>query len=214
MNRLSRIARALELNRLGQTLIHVDAIESTNTELKRRAALGAPEGYVIFADEQTAGRGRMGKSWVSLPGKGVYVSVLLRPKWATSESVYIAMMAGVAVARALERLGVTGVTLKWPNDVMVCGRKIAGILVEPRVIDQRIEFVVIGVGINIQHTGEDLTGLYDLPATSCRLEGLQTACDDVLIEVLNELDTAYVAALHGGCGRIIEEWSARKEPTP
>lgn len=139
-----------------------EALDSTNTYLKKRAAEGAPEGTVIIANAQTAGRGRMGRSFASAPGLGIYMSMLLRPD-ANAECVR-SLTAGTAVAvcRAIER--VCGITpgIKWINDLFLKGKKICGILCESSVKSGGTEYVVLGIGLNVitrpQDFPEELRG--------------------------------------------------------
>lgn len=200
---------ALESCRLGKPLFYYEEVASTNDVLREKAAAGASEGTVVIAGSQTAGRGRRGKQWLSPPGKGVYLSLLLRPHWPASESPFIGFFAAVAVARALDRLHIGQVKLKWPNDVLVGKRKIGGVLIEPRINRGLIEFVVVGVGINVLHKEEDLESLGKSAATSCLLEGADISCDTVIVNVMAEFDVCYYMIQRGDKGAIIEEWSRR-----
>jgi BirA family transcriptional regulator, biotin operon repressor / biotin---[acetyl-CoA-carboxylase] ligase len=121
------------------------SVSSTNDRLKEQARLGAPEWSVVLAEEQTGGRGRQGRAWAS-PRGGLYLSVLLRPVFEGTGLLPLA--AGVAVVEALEELGVNG-SLKWPNDVLVAGRKVAGLLAEASSTTARVDWVVIGLGVNL-----------------------------------------------------------------
>ena len=164
---------------------------------------------MIIAGTQTAGRGRRGKQWLSIPGKGVYLSLLLRPRWPAIESPFIAFFAALAAARTLDRFNIGAVKLKWPNDLLVNGKKIGGVLIEPRLNRGQIEFVVVGVGINVLHSAGDLKPLGDNTATSCLLEGADVSCDDVIINLLAEFDVCYYMIQRGDKKAIIEEWSQR-----
>ncbi|MBU0714418.1 MAG: biotin--[acetyl-CoA-carboxylase] ligase [Verrucomicrobia bacterium] len=208
--RLEKIRMALEDCRLGQPLLFLDKTGSTNEVLKARAEKGAPEGYTVVADHQTCGRGRQGRHWLSLPGKGVYLSVLLRPNWPATDGVFMNICASVAVARALEKWRPKQIRLKWPNDVMLNGRKIAGVLVEPRIKRAVIEFAVVGIGVNVLHCASDFEPLGQGIATSLRLEGVNVDCDRVLARVLNELDICYTMARQDDKSRILQEWSLRQ----
>jgi len=208
--RLEKIRMALENCRLGQPILFLEKTGSTNEVLKARAEKGAPEGYTVVAEQQTSGHGRQGRPWLSLPGKGVYVSILLRPSWPATDGVFINICAAVAVARALEKWRPNQVRLKWPNDVMLGGRKIAGVLVEPRIKRAVIEFAVIGVGVNVLHGEQDFKTLDPGKATSLRLEGVSATCDQVLTSVLNELDICYTMAHQDDKSRILREWAARQ----
>ena len=126
-------------------------ITSTNTVLKARAAEGAPAGLVLIAGEQTAGRGRMGRSFYSPPDSGLYMSLLLRPKIAAREATRITACAAVAVAETVEELSSRPTRIKWVNDVLLDGRKICGILTEASFDCEsgELAYVIVGIGINI-----------------------------------------------------------------
>lgn len=208
--RLQRLNRALARQRLGQPLLWFDTVGSTNDMLKDKAQAGAPEGCMIIADGQTRGHGRRGKKWLSLKGKGVYMSLLLRPQWPASEASLISILSVIAVAQALEKIGVKHVQVKWPNDVLARGKKIAGILVEPRVSRHVMDFAVVGIGINVRHREQDLRPLGNGAATSCRLEGVRADCDKVLIHVLQELESCYDLVCRNQKDKILESWARRR----
>lgn len=128
-----------------------DELESTNALMRRRAAEGAGEGLVITANRQTAGRGRMGRSFFSPDGTGVYMSLLLRPDLKPESSVLITTAAAVAVCRALDSLGARGSAIKWVNDVFFNGKKVCGILTEAGFSGKNgcVDYAVLGVGINL-----------------------------------------------------------------
>ena len=121
---------------------------STNSVLRSLALKGAPEGTVVIADEQTAGRGRLGKPWFSPPGVNLYASVLFRPLLPPREAAGFSLAGPLALADAIEAEGLSS-TIKWPNDVLVERKKVAGILVECATIDDRIDYVILGFGVNL-----------------------------------------------------------------
>jgi BirA family biotin operon repressor/biotin-[acetyl-CoA-carboxylase] ligase len=160
---------------------------STNADLLAQAARGAPEGTVLAAEAQTAGRGRMGRAWVSPPGAALMFSVLLRPGAVhPARRGWVPLLAGVAVASAVR--GLTGLEagLKWPNDVLVGGAKLAGILAE-----QSAGAIVVGTGINVSTQGSELP----VPtATSLALQGAaSTGRAELLCAVLGEFERLYLA---------------------
>ncbi len=208
--RLQALNQTLAGCRLGQPLLWFETLDSTNDALKEKAAAGAPEGCTIIADEQTLGRGRRGKKWLSLKGQGLYMSLLLRPGWPATEASLVSMLAVVGVARGLEALGIGQIRVKWPNDVLADGKKIAGILVESRVSIRSMDFVVIGIGVNVQHGLEELNFPGATAATSCRLQGVNTNCDKVLVQLLRELESCYELAQGNQKNRILEEWAQRR----
>jgi BirA family transcriptional regulator, biotin operon repressor / biotin---[acetyl-CoA-carboxylase] ligase len=135
---------------LGRPMHLLATTSSTNDEAKRAAAEGAPHGSTWVAEAQTAGRGRQGRSWLATPGESILASVLVRAKCPPARLPLIALVAGLAVRDAVARAA-TGarVAIKWPNDVLVEGRKVAGILVEAITIGARVDAVVVGMGINV-----------------------------------------------------------------
>jgi BirA family biotin operon repressor/biotin-[acetyl-CoA-carboxylase] ligase len=163
-------------------VVRFDEIDSTNTEAKRRAAEGAPEFTVILAGAQTAGHGRRGRAWESPPGN-LYSTLILRPACTSIVGAQISFVAALAVsdvARALVHPGAS-IACKWPNDVLVNGRKIAGILLESSASGGRLDWLVLGVGINVAHH-PGVGGAY--PSTSLHDESV------------NATDVERVAALY------------------
>lgn len=160
---------------------------STNADLLRR---GGPEGQVLVAESQTAGRGRMGRSWVSQPGASLTFSVLLRPVTVPgARRGWLPLLAGVAVAAAVRDAAAVAATLKWPNDVLVGSRKLAGILAE-----QSGDAVVVGIGLNVSTpAGEIPASPGGLRATSLAAEGASVSREIVLAGILRELERRYVA---------------------
>lgn len=163
----------------------VEETASTNADVAAAARAGAPAGLVIVAEHQTAGRGRLDRTWEAPPGSGLAMSVLLRPdglppaRWP-----WIPLVAGLAVADAVRTLG-RDVSLKWPNDVELDGLKLAGLLVE-RVETPTGPAAVVGIGLNVAMTADQLP----VPtATSLHLAGMEASRDDVLTAVLDALDT-------------------------
>ncbi|MBO0821955.1 MAG: biotin--[acetyl-CoA-carboxylase] ligase [Nocardiopsaceae bacterium] len=161
---------------------------STNADL---LAAGGPEGQVLAAEEQTAGRGRMGRSWVSQPGAALTFSVLLRPESVPAERRgWLPLLAGVSVARGVRAVTGLAATLKWPNDVLVSGRKLAGILAEQAADGA----VVIGIGINVTTPADALpAGPGGLRGTSIAIEGGEVSRQRLLAEILRQLERHYTA---------------------
>ncbi|MCC7361444.1 MAG: biotin--[acetyl-CoA-carboxylase] ligase [Anaerolineales bacterium] len=135
--------------RLGKPVVVFEAIGSTNDEAKRLAEAGAAEGTLVLAETQTAGRGRGGRRWLSPPGTGLALSLVLRPRLAAAQAARLTMLAGVAGAEAIEAATGARAALKWPNDILLGGRKAGGILVECGLAGERLEYAVTGVGLNV-----------------------------------------------------------------
>ena len=158
---------------------------STNTDLLRAAAAGAPEGTVLVAEAQTAGRGRMGRRWHTAPRAALTFSVLLRP--AAVPAAYrgwVPLLTGVAAVSAVHQVAAVDAALKWPNDVLAGGRKLAGILAE-----QAGDAIVVGIGINVSAAPQGLPGA---AATSLRAEcGAPVSRERLLVAMLGELEDTY-----------------------
>jgi BirA family biotin operon repressor/biotin-[acetyl-CoA-carboxylase] ligase len=152
---LKRFQSLLQTRRLGRTCHYSPVLASTNTSLRALGEQGSPEGTSVFADAQTAGRGQAGKVWISPPQRNLYVSILLRPPMAPTQAPLMSLLAAVALVDTLRQEGaVCGI--KWPNDVLICGRKVAGILTEMETARDAIRFVVVGIGVNVNMTQEEI----------------------------------------------------------
>jgi len=159
----------LNTHDLGQDLECHEELGSTNDRAKELAAEGAEHGTVVLAETQTAGRGRRGRSWVSPPRKNLYFSVVLRPDLAPARAAELTLVTSVAICEALRQAGVEA-GIKWPNDLFASGKKLGGILTELAADPDRVQWVVVGVGVNVNARREDFPPeLADL-ATSIALE--------------------------------------------
>lgn len=157
---------------------------STNDAARRWALLGAPDGSLVTAHGQTAGRGQRGHSWSSPPGLGLPVSFILRPADCPADRANVWAVYGAMTAlAALRALGLPDLTVKYPNDILCRGRKICGILAEPRLGSTQVEFVILGIGINLLQTPSDFPSDIRSCATSCLIEGHPVSCE-VLLDLL------------------------------
>jgi BirA family biotin operon repressor/biotin-[acetyl-CoA-carboxylase] ligase len=172
-------------------LHHFYKIGSTNTTAMAAAAEGAPEGSVFLAEEQTAGRGRGANTWDSARSAGIYCSVVLRPELPPSDVLVLALAAGLAVRAAIEQVNSrVSPDLKWPNDVLIDGKKVCGILTEMNAEVTRVRYVVVGIGINVNHSSfpQDLEN----QATSLRLiTGSEWSRVELAAALLKSLDQEY-----------------------
>lgn len=140
---------------LGRTVEICESIDSTNSRAKELALLGYPEGTLVIAEEQLEGRGRLGRSWVSPAGKGIWMSLLLRPEIPPSAAPIITTLAALAVKRALEETSGLEVSIKWPNDIIIQNKKVCGILTEIHADIDIIHYVIVGIGINVNIEEKD-----------------------------------------------------------
>lgn len=194
--------------RAGWRLVCYDTIGSTNDEAKRLARDGAAEGTVVWARAQSAGRGRRGRPWISPPGN-LYVSLILRPRAEPEQAAQLGFVAALAVGEALHASvpGLVGLAYKWPNDVLLGGRKIAGILLESEMgAGEALSFLVAGIGINLDSAPGETT----FPATSIASEGWRPpAPRELLVELVGRFNTWMTRWREEGFGPVGAAWRAR-----
>ena len=198
------IREGLRTELLGRRIIAAEALPSTNAEAKRFAA--SEEGTVVIAEVQTSGRGRMDRSWHS-PRGGVWMSIILKPQIPPAQTFRVNIAAAVAVARALEGLYGLEVKIKWPNDLMVGGRKVSGILTEIGADMDRLDYAVVGIGINANLDPADLPEGWKATSISSEL-GRKVLRAELVRRVLEELEGAS-QEMEASSGRLQEEWSIR-----
>lgn len=157
---LYELSRFMETEWLGQTLHFHKTIDSTNLEAKRLADNGLPNGTVVVADCQESGRGRLGRVWTSPAGCGLWMSMILKPSFAASQASMVTLVAAMAVMEAIEEVCGVQMQIKWPNDLVIQGKKVCGILTEMSMEEGRISFIVPGIGINVNNDSfpEELGG--------------------------------------------------------
>src|SRR5271167_1014439 len=186
----------------GKRIYHFFRVDSTNRMALELGHAGEPEGAVVVAEEQTAGRGRAGRTWHSERGTGIYVTLLLRPRLAPVQAPLLTMMAGISAQTAVA--AVTGLTvdLKWPNDLLIGGKKVGGILTEMHAEPTLIKFVIVGIGLNVNQ--EKFPGELDALATSLRAEtGKLQSRMEVLVRLLREFENDYNRLLREGSAGVI-----------
>lgn len=193
----------------GKEVFYYDAIDSTNTQALRLAEEGAPHGSLVVAGTQTRGKGRRGRAWTSEPGSGAWMTILLRPDFPPAGASMLTLIMGMAVAAAAEELSGVHTQIKWPNDVVMNGKKICGILTELSAEPDYIHHVIIGAGTNVNTASfpEELTGR----ASSLYLEsGRRFRLADV-IERIGFLFEGYYGKfiVDGDLSGLVEEYNAR-----
>ena len=196
----------------GSPLRFFDEIGSTNTEALSWARQGAPEGAVVVTNHQTQGRGRWGRSWSSAPGKLLQFSLVLRPSLAPGQLGLVTTALGVACAEAIEQLTGLEVTIKWPNDVRIGSRKVAGILVESELSGTSVDIVVAGMGVNVAWNEDEVPSELRDSATSLHIESGGKPPDraDLLSGVLQAFELRY-ASLPERASSLIEAATARSD---
>jgi len=191
-----------------QEIVFFPETDSTNTRAKELAASGAPEGTLVIAERQTAGRGRKGRAWFSPSGQGIYLSVILRPRISPVQAPGITLVAGVAAAEMLmERFPGLDVHIKWPNDILIGRKKVAGILTEIAGDMDEVGFVVSGMGLNVNARDfpEDISAV----ATSIALETARSAERAPLVRgFLEAFEHWYNAFLTHGASPVLKRWKS------
>jgi BirA family transcriptional regulator, biotin operon repressor / biotin---[acetyl-CoA-carboxylase] ligase len=192
------IARARRSARLGRPVIFFERVGSTNDVACRQAAAGAAEGLLVVADKQTAGRGRMGRSWWAPKAASLLFSLLLRPAIPPARAGQLTMCLGLGAVEGIERVTGLHPTLKWPNDLLLDGRKLGGMLAELRATGDRVEFAVLGLGLNVNAAPPDLA-----ETSICLATVLGRAVDrvELLAEILARCEAWYERLLATQAGR-------------
>lgn len=200
------IVKGLQTKLVGREIICYDAVDSTNIVLKELARQGAENGTVVVADTQGTGRGRMERAFFSPPGKGIWVSILLHPDFLPQEAPKCTLMAAVAVAQAMEKFGLRA-AIKWPNDILHDGRKLVGILTEMSAEMDRVNYIVIGIGINVNIAEEDFPEELRPIATSLmQMKGEPLSRVAFLQELLRALDVLYADVQRAGFAPVLAAW--------
>lgn len=182
---------------IGQRIERYDVVASTNDLARAEAGRGAPEGLVVVAEEQTAGRGRMGRKWIVPRGTSLQLSILLRPPLPPIVGARAVRLAALAVAHTLERQLGLAPTLKWPNDVLVNGKKCAGILMETSVSGENLDYIVLGIGVNVNYAMRDYPELAAYATTLQDMVGHEMDRAALESALLAELNRLYARLLQG-----------------
>jgi BirA family transcriptional regulator, biotin operon repressor / biotin---[acetyl-CoA-carboxylase] ligase len=193
---------------VGRQAIFLDETASTNDVARDLARAGAPEGTLVVADYQAAGRGRQGRRWHAPPGSSLLLSVIFRPPLAPDQVQQLTMVCGLAVVDAIAAATGLQAGLKWPNDVLIGAGKLGGILSEAEIRGQRVEYVLVGIGLNVNLDPHQLPEGLSVPATSLSSELGQTVERlGLLRALLQRLEERYVALCQGKSPR--QEWAQR-----
>jgi BirA family biotin operon repressor/biotin-[acetyl-CoA-carboxylase] ligase len=209
---VKRLRQALQTRMLGQRCRYFPVLPSTNTTAHLLGRQGEPEGTMVLADAQTGGRGQGSKVWISPPERNLYVSLLLRPSLAPAQGPLISLVAAVALVDTLRQEGIA-CGIKWPNDVLIHARKVAGILTEMELQGDVVQFVVVGIGVNVNMTpGELDRELGPIAPTATSLQatlGHEMSREVLLASLLGSLEHWYERFCTEGSAPLLEAWQAR-----
>jgi BirA family biotin operon repressor/biotin-[acetyl-CoA-carboxylase] ligase len=204
------IKRFLKTEMLGKVTYSFEEVVSTNDVAFELGRNGASEWTVVIADSQSEGRGRLGRRWISPAGVNLYMSVIFRPQIAAKDAPVLTLVSAISVAEAVRAEGAENATIKWPNDVIINGKKAAGILTEMESKGDNVDFIVVGIGVNLNMTGEmmeqemgEVAGI----ATSLR-EAVSHEIERIKFtsNLISKLDVWYQKFLNNGKPPIIRRW--------
>ena len=204
---LEEFKRSLTTRWLGRTVHFYNKVDSTNLTAMDLAQQGAPEGTVVLADQQLRGRGRDKRSWHSPAEVGIYCSIILRPTISASMAQLLTLMTAVSIVKAIALRTGLSPRMKWPNDVLVNDKKVAGILLESKVSGTSMEYAVIGFGINVNHASTDLPEEIRVNASSLFIELSEVVDRNALVvQIFTELEKLYGRLQQEDFPMILELW--------
>ncbi len=206
---LDEISQGLAANRLGCKFHYFFEIASTNSHARQLADNGAAEGEVVIAESQSQGRGRLGRRWQSPPFVNLYFSVILRPKLAPVDAPQITLMAAVALAETVDSFIGATAGIKWPNDILVGGKKLAGILTEASCDSERLHYVILGIGVNLNYAVGLMPKEIRERATSiAHLTGKPLNRESFFRRLIQDLDRCYGELERSGFAALARRWLA------
>lgn len=182
-------------------------IGSTNQEAIATGKAGSPGGTLVIADAQSAGHGRLGRPWESPAGKGLYFTLLLRPKFPPAHAPYLTLATGLALGRVLRTYGLPPLMIKWPNDIWIEGKKVAGILSEMNTQGADLDFVALGVGLNVSQSPEDFSAdLREIAASLKQFSDIPWDRSELLRKILTEIFQEVESLEQEGPAQLIGRW--------
>ncbi len=202
------IKEGLKTEFVGSKIIFLEKVDSTNLYAKRIAEQGFCDGTVILADEQLKGKGRLGRTWVSPKGKGIWMTIILKPNINPSQAAKVTLLTACAVNNAILQSCGIDAKIKWPNDIVYNSKKLCGILTEMSVELDEVNYLVIGIGINVNLDKEDFSEELHSTATSIKIEkGINVSRKNLVKGILNNFETYYKEFLkNGSISQFISEY--------
>jgi len=193
---------------IGRDIIFLESATSTNdVAIETGTRRENPEGLVVVADSQSHGKGRLGRKWISPPGVNLYFTVLLRPPFPPGEASVLTLTAAVAVVSAIRNYTGVNAGIKWPNDILLNGKKAGGILLEMKAADNRINLLAVGIGLNVNMSPDELPEDIKSLSTSIKIETGKSVDRGILLgKILAEIENTYKILLNGNKRALINEW--------
>ena len=202
------IDSALHTETFGRHVVYLESTQSTNEEAKKIAREGAEEGTIVVAEEQITGHGRLARGFYSPFAKGIWFSLILRPKFFPMEASKCTLLAAVGVCRGIRRMGLADAGIKWPNDILVHGKKLVGILTLMSASMEKIDYIIMGIGVNTGIKKNEFPEDFREGATSFLNEGINVSRKDLLAAILGELEKEYSIAQDEGFDKVLDDWRA------
>ncbi|GAQ17426.1 bifunctional protein BirA [Oceanobacillus picturae] len=192
---------------IGKEIIHKPTVTSTQVVAHQAARDNSPHGTVVIADEQSSGRGRMERVWHSKKGKGVWMSIILRPNIPPYMAPQLTLMTATAIAEVLDQYDGIQPKIKWPNDILIQNKKVAGILTEMQAEQDRIQYVVVGIGLNVNQDNTEIPDAIHYRATSLKMETeKEWPIIELVQKILEGLEKEYESFLKKGFGDVKSKW--------
>jgi len=202
------ILASLKTKQLGKNIFSFESIDSTNTYAKTLTKIEAPHGTIIIAEDQTSGRGRLQRNWVSQKGKNLLFSIILYPEFSIEKISLLPFVGSLAVADAIEKVTALSPTCKWPNDVLVNNKKICGMLLESSTASSTLGKIVFGIGVNVNQ--EEFDGNLRFKASSLKNEsGVEINRVLLLQSILEELENRYEQLSHFPPQQLLNDWKMK-----
>ncbi len=203
------IRKKLSQSIFATNIVFHETVDSTNTLAKDMAARGSDEGTIVIAEEQTEGRGRMGRAWLSPGHSNLYLSLLLRPSMLPDQIFVLTMVMALATINGLEAVSGLVPKIKWPNDLYVGGRKLGGILTEFCVRDRAVEYVVLGLGLNVNWNPGEEQGVIYSTTSVLKETGRKISRNSLLVAILMAFEDYYGHVLDGDIAAFYDKWNER-----
>jgi len=205
----AEIKIGLKTRIIGNEIVYFDKTESTNKTAKELAKKGAEEGTIVIAAEQTKGRGRLDRKWVSAPDKNILMSLLLRPELPPSKAFQLTMMTSVAVVKAIKKETGLNTLIKWPNDIYYNNKKLAGILTELNSDRKGIKYAIIGIGLNVNLDTDNYKDIKEIATSLYKETGKIFLRNNLLRRILIEIEKEYNLLKRNKIDKIRREWTKR-----
>lgn len=203
------ISYGLKTKRIGQHIEYRQKVDSTQSVARELADGGAPEGFIVVADQQESGRGRLGRNWYSPSGAGIWMSMILRPNLELAMSPQITLLSAVAIIRAIRKVVDVDAMIKWPNDILINNKKVCGILSEMNAEWDRVSYIIVGIGVNVNTQKDDFPEELQEKATSLALEfGHPISRAELVREICMRFEELYDLYLEHGFAPIKHLWES------